>query len=88
MEHIPDDDIPWILDKLFAHARHFVYAVAATYPARKELPSGENAHCTLQDANWWREQMEGAAKRRPGVRWELCVQRSRRLRASDRRLRG
>ena len=59
-----------------------------TYPARKELPNGENAHCTLQDANWWREQMAGAARRGPGVRWQLCVQRSRHIRATDRVFEG
>src|SRR3546814_16220554 len=48
LEHITGDDIPWVLDKLFGHARHFVYAVAACYPARKQLPDGQNAHCTVQ----------------------------------------
>ena len=72
LEHITDEDIPWVLDKLFAHARHFVFAVAACYPARKFLPDGQNAHCTVQPPHWWREQMEAAARRNPGIKWELC----------------
>jgi len=73
LEHITEEDIPWVLDKLFRHARHFVYAVAACYPARKQLPDGQNAHCTVQPPAWWREQMEAAARRNPGVSWQLCA---------------
>lgn len=78
LEHVADDDIPWVLDELFRHARRFVYAVAACYPARKTLPNGENAHVTLQPTTWWREQMEAASRRHAGVQWVLCAQRSRR----------
>jgi len=73
LEHIPDDDIGWVLDEMFAAAGKFVYAVAACYPARKILPNGENAHCTLQEPVWWRLQMEMASRRHPGVRWVLCT---------------
>jgi hypothetical protein len=78
LEHVADDDIPWVLDELFRHAGRFVYAVAACYPAHKILPNGENAHVTLQPDNWWREQMEAASRRRPGVLWVLRVEHSRR----------
>ena len=78
LEHVADDDVPWLLDELFRHARHFVYAVAACYLARKILPNGENAHVTLKPASWWREQMEVASRRHAGVEWVLCVQRWRR----------
>ena len=77
VEHVADDDIPWILDELFRHARCFVYVVAACYRAGKTLPNGENAHVTLQPPSWWREQMEAASRRCTGVKWVLCVQRSR-----------
>jgi hypothetical protein len=75
LEHITEEDIPWVLDKLFSHARLFVYAVAACYPARKQLPDGQNAHCTLQEPDWWREQMEAAARRVP--RREVAALRTR-----------
>lgn len=74
LEHITEEDLPWVLDKLFSHARCFVYTVAACYPAKKHLPNGQNAHCTVQPPSWWREQMEGAARRNPGVKWQLCAQ--------------
>lgn len=88
LEHITEEDIPWVLDKLFRHARHFVYAVAACYPARKQLPDGQNAHCTLQEPVWWREQMEAAARRVPGVKWQLCARVKGPLGKSDRVFRG
>lgn len=71
LEHIPDDDIGWVLDEMFAAADKFVYTVAACYPARKTMPNGENAHVTLQPPDWWKLQMEMAARRNPGVRWIL-----------------
>ena len=88
LEHITEEDIPWVLDKLFRHARRFVYAVAACYPARKSLPDGQNAHCTVQPPEWWREQMEAAARRNPGVKWQLCAQVRNPLTKSNRVFRG
>ncbi|MEE9346258.1 MAG: hypothetical protein V3U88_11685, partial [Methylococcales bacterium] len=48
VEHIPEEDIAWVLDKIFAYATQALYVVAACYPAQKHLPDGTNAHCTLQ----------------------------------------
>jgi len=73
LEHIPEDDIPWILDELFAYARRFVYASAACYPAAKNLPTGENAHCTVRDPDWWQMQFESASRRHPGIQWQLAA---------------
>jgi len=53
LEHCPEQDIPWILDEMFAYANKFVFALAACYPAKKQLPDGENAHCTIKPAEWW-----------------------------------
>lgn len=90
LEHIADDDVPWVLDALFAHARRFVYAVAACFPARKTLADGSNAHVTLQPPEWWHAQLEAASRRRPGIAWVLCAQTSRhgRLLRGDRVYRG
>jgi len=74
LEHIPEEDIGWILNEMFAAAEKFVYVVAACYPARKTLPDGTNAHCTLQSPEWWRGQLELASQRYPGVRWVLCTE--------------
>lgn len=72
LEHIPEEDIQWVLEEFFSHARKFVFAVATCFPAKKTLPNGENAHCTVRPPMWWRAQMEAASRRHPGVRWTLC----------------
>ncbi len=63
LEHVPEEDVPWVLDELFARARRFLYLVAACFPARKHLPDGQNAHCTVMPPAWWAGQLEAAARR-------------------------
>ena len=74
LEHCPEDDIPWIVDEMFSFAERFVFATIASYPARKRLPNGDNAHVTLREPDWWRAIFEQAAARRRGVIWEAWVQ--------------
>jgi hypothetical protein len=71
LEHCPEEDIPWILDELFGFAEKFVYASVACFPARKRLPSGGNAHCTIKPVRWWQEQLARAARSNPGARYEV-----------------
>jgi hypothetical protein len=54
LEHCPEQDLAWILDEIFDYARAFVYLNVACFPAKKTLPNGENAHVTVQPADWWR----------------------------------
>lgn len=72
LEHIPEEDIQWVLEEFFSHARKFVFAVATCFPAKKSLPNGENAHCTVRPPSWWRGQMQLASRRHPDVAWTLC----------------
>lgn len=55
LEHIPDLDLPWMLEEQFRFANKFVFGNIASYPANKTLPNGENAHCTVEPASWWRD---------------------------------
>ncbi len=71
VEHIPEEDVPWVLDEMFRHAKCFVYVLAANYQARAVLPNGDNAHCTIQPGNWWAAQMALVAQRYPGITWML-----------------
>ncbi len=79
LEHVPEEDVPWMLDELFSLCTGFLYVVAACFPARKHLPDGQNAHCTVMPPEWWHGQVEAAARRRvvttPGahVHWTLCT---------------
>ena len=74
LEHCPEDDIPWILDEIFSYARFFVFTNVACYPAKKRLPNGENAHCTIRPLEWWQEQVEYFAQARPDLAWEIWIQ--------------
>ncbi len=71
LEHCPEEDMPWIVAELFAYATRFVFANVACYPARKLLPNGANAHCTIRPAKWWRAVFERAARDRPEVLYQL-----------------
>ena len=83
LEHVPEEDVPWVLDELFARAKRFLYLVAACFAARKHLPDGQNAHCTIMPPAWWVGQLEAAARRRvargdlppreQAVSWILCT---------------
>lgn len=74
LEHCPDEDIPWIIGEIFGYAKRFVFANVACYPARKRLPNGENAHCTIKPVAWWSEVFERAARAHPGIVWEVWIQ--------------
>jgi hypothetical protein len=71
LEHCPEEDVAWIVAELFAYARKFVYANVACFPARKCLPSGGNAHCTVKAPGWWEDIIVPAAKRKPDLRYEF-----------------
>ena len=43
----------------------------AGLPARKLLPSGGNAHCTIRPVKWWDEQLTRAARAKPVVKYEF-----------------
>jgi hypothetical protein len=74
LEHCPAEDIPWIVAEIFEFAARFVFANVACYPAAKRLPSGENAHCTIRPAAWWREILAAASAGRPGLSWEVWLE--------------
>ena len=71
LEHCPEEDIGWILEELFAFARRFVFANIACFPARKLLPNGGNAHCTVKPVKWWGEEIGCAARAKPGLPYEF-----------------
>jgi mitochondrial fission protein ELM1 len=69
LEAVPEDDLPWVLDEIFAAAGRFVLvAVAAPAP-----PPEPNAVSVLTPAARWPEHLEAASRRRPEVHWELLV---------------
>ncbi len=70
LEHCPEDDLPWIVGELFGYAKRFVFASIAGHPAKKQLPDGSNAHCTVRPSAWWHALFERHAAQRPGLVWQ------------------
>jgi hypothetical protein len=69
LESVPEDDVAWVLDEVFAAAKRFVLvAVAPPAPA-----SGPQGVCVVAPAARWPEHLEAASRRRPGIHWELLV---------------
>ena len=62
---VPGDDLPWVLDEMFRTAGKFVYV--AVPRARSLIGTGAES----VDADWWKDQLEGAARRRPRISWAL-----------------
>lgn len=73
MEHCPEEDLGWIVGEMFSYAERFVFANIACYPAVKTLPNGENAHCTVRPADYWRSLFECVSAGFPGVLWEIWM---------------
>lgn len=63
LEHIPEPDVPAFIDRLFGHARKFVWASVCCREAKKCFPDGTNVHVTLQPYEWWMDQMHIANAR-------------------------
>ncbi len=76
LEHCPEQDLEWIVDGFFAFAGKFVFANVACYPAAKRLPNGENAHCTIRPAAFWKAMFENTAARYPNILWEVWLEES------------
>jgi hypothetical protein len=62
MEHIPEKDVDDVLADIFGYANKFVFLSIDTKPAKKELPNGKNAHCTVKPEQWW---LDIISKHRP-----------------------
>lgn len=60
IDRAPEEDVAWLLDCLFKAAGRFVYVSVA---------------CRLLSPEWWRGQMEAAARRSPGRTWMLRTER-------------
>jgi hypothetical protein len=74
LEHCPEEDMRWIIEEIFGYATYFVFANIACYPARRQLPNGENAHCTIQPKEWWEGMLKDISAKYPNIVWEVWVE--------------
>jgi hypothetical protein len=76
LEHCPEQDIPWIVAEIFGLSDRFVFCTVATYPAKKLLPNGENAHITLKSPAWWKDVFDEISGRHFNRTYHLAVKHS------------
>jgi len=54
-EHIPAEELPEIIRWMSINATRFIFLGIADCLAKAILPNGENAHCTVESHEWWRQ---------------------------------
>jgi len=57
LEHIPTNDIDWVLEKLLTKANKYLFINVACHPAIALLPNGKNAHINIQSPKWWHDKI-------------------------------
>jgi len=57
LEHIPREDINWVLEEFFKLTKSMVFMNIACVPAGALLPNGENAHINIQTPKYWHEKL-------------------------------
>ncbi len=70
LEHLPPEDVPWVLHDLFARARRLL-CIAVRVAGRGEHPPGDSS--ASRSPGWWRKQILAAARHAPQVDWHLDV---------------
>ncbi len=53
LEHIPRQDIDWVLNRIFSISKKYVFLNVACYYANALLPNGSNAHINVNNKDWW-----------------------------------
>jgi len=57
LEHIPQEEIPAVLSAIRQKSDHVFFCIHLSH-AHEILSNGENAHCTVKPAFWWRRIIE------------------------------
>ena len=55
MEHLPTQDLEWIIDNIMGYANKAVFINIACYEALKTFPNGKNLHISVHEPDWWIE---------------------------------
>ena len=58
MEHIPEEQLPEIIEQIFLRAERFVYLGIANNESSAVLSDGSNAHVTRKPVEWWAEKVD------------------------------
>ena len=68
LEHIPSQDISWVLRDFFSLTNKIVFINVACYEAKAILPNGENAHINVQTYDWWEKILIDCALEFKGIK--------------------
>jgi len=68
LEHIPSQDISWVLKDFFSLTNKIVFINVACYEAKAILPNGENAHINVQTYDWWEKILIDCALEFKGIK--------------------
>ena len=62
LEHIPEDEVPEFVMRLFTYSRKAVWASVCCRPAKKTFPDTDiNMHVTVHPFDWWYSHFGAAA---------------------------
>lgn len=77
LDFIPDEDVPWVVEELFAFAGRFVYATVSDRALTQTLNDGSRLKSRPRARSWWQEHFAAAAAHHPEVHWKLvqCARR-------------
>jgi len=53
LEHVPEDELPALIEDLAGYAGKFLFASVCCRPAKKTFPDGTNLHVTVRPFRWW-----------------------------------
>jgi len=53
LEHIPTEDLNWVINEIFNFSKKIVFLNIACYPAERNFSNGENLHISLFHPMWW-----------------------------------
>ena len=72
LEHIPEEDIDWVLEKILKLSKKFIFLVIGSYESLAVLPNGEGAHILIKTPKWWFNKLVYFKKKFKEVRI-LCI---------------
>ena len=53
LEHIPLDDLGWVVEEIFEFSKKIVFINVACYPAERSFADGSNVHVSVFHPMWW-----------------------------------
>lgn len=71
LAYVPDEDVPWVLQELFARARLFVCVVVVNSTRTQQRVHGRSSVGWSRDESWWLTRLAAVGARYPGLHWRL-----------------